>query len=73
MIFSKVDLKTAFSDAAAGRVFTSGMEVTPLYCFLHEPANQERFFNMMKIVGAVTLLGIFLLFVYLRSGKKSAL
>ncbi len=73
MIFSSVDLKNAFGEAAAGKVFLSGTDVTPLFCFLHEPANQERFFTIMKMAGALTMLGIFLLFVYLRSGKKSAL
>jgi len=71
MTFSAIDLKTAFADASLGKVFTSGTGVTPLFCFLHEPANQERFFNMLKVTGALTLLGLFLLFVYLRSGKKS--
>ncbi|MDA8240782.1 MAG: SCO family protein [Nitrospiraceae bacterium] len=71
MTFSAVDLKTAFSDASDGKVFASGKGVTPLFCFLHEPANQELFFNMLKVTGALTLLGLFLLFVYLRSGKKS--
>jgi protein SCO1/2 len=72
MVFSAVDLKTAIGDASAGKVFTAGTGVTPLFCFLHEPANQEKFFSMLRMAGAITLLGIFLLFVYLRSGKKSA-
>ncbi len=72
MMFSAVDLKTAFDDASSGKVFISGTDVTPLFCFLHEPANQERFYDMLKAAGAVTMLGIFLLFVYLRSGKKTA-
>jgi protein SCO1/2 len=71
MTFSAIDLKTAFDDASAGKVFTSGTGVTPLFCFLHEPASQERFFNILRMSGAFTLLGLFLLFVYLRSGKKS--
>jgi protein SCO1/2 len=71
MMFSAVDLKTAFDDAGAGKVFVSGTGVMPLLCFLHEPANQERFFYILKMAGAFTLLGLFLLFVYLRSGNKS--
>ncbi|MGE5299482.1 MAG: SCO family protein [Acidobacteriota bacterium] len=71
MTFSAIDLKTGFADASLGKVFASGRGVTPLFCFLHEPANQVRFFNMLKVTGALTLLGLFLLFVYLRSGKKS--
>jgi protein SCO1/2 len=70
MTFSAVDLKTALGDASAGKVFTSGTGVSPLFCFLHEPANQERFFNMLKVSGALTLIGLFVLFVYLISLKK---
>jgi protein SCO1/2 len=71
MIFSVVELKTAFGDASVGKVVTSGMGATPLFCFLHEPPNQQRFFNILRLSAAFTLIGLFLLFVYLRSGKKS--
>ena len=71
MTFSAIDLMNAFSDAAVGRVYTGGA-VTPLFCFLHEPANQEKFFNILKVSGTLTVLALFLLFVYLKGQRKHA-
>ncbi len=71
MLFSAFDLKSAFTDAAAGRISTGG-SVTPLYCFLHEPANQERFFNILKVSATLTVLAFVFLFLFLRRERRPA-
>jgi hypothetical protein len=67
--FSAFDLKNAFHEASVGKVFTGG-KATPLFCFLHEPANQEKYFNILKVSGTLTVLALFLLFLYLRGQRK---
>jgi protein SCO1/2 len=71
MVLSSLGLKNAFLDASMERVSTGG-SVTPMYCFLHEPANQERFYNMLKVSGTLTVLALFFLFVYLKGRRRSA-
>ncbi len=71
MVFSALDLKNAFLDAAMRKVST-GWSVTPLYCFLHEPANQEKFFTILKISGILTVLAFVLLFAYLKGQRTPA-
>jgi len=71
MVFSAFGLKNAFLDASMEKVSTGG-NITPMYCFLHEPANQKRFFDMLKVSGTMTVLALFLLFVYLKGQRKSA-
>lgn len=71
MVFSGAGLKNAFLDASAGRVST-GEDVTPMYCFPEEPSKQEKFFNMLKVSGTLTVLALFFLFVYLKGQTKSA-
>ena len=71
MVFPALGLKNAFLDASDERVSTGG-SVTPMYCFLHEPAKQEKFFNILKVSGAITVLAFFLLFVYLRGQRRPA-
>jgi len=71
MVFSALGLKDAFLDASIERVSTGG-SVTPMYCFLHEPANQEKFFNILKVSGALTALALFFLFVYLKGQRRPA-
>jgi protein SCO1/2 len=71
MFFSSLGLKAAFIEASIEKVSTGG-SVTPLYCFLHEPANQEKFFNILKVSGALTALALFFLFVYLRGQRRPA-
>jgi protein SCO1/2 len=71
MVFSALGLKNAFLDASMGKVST-GSNVTPMYCFLHEPPNQEKFFTILKVSGTITVLAIFLLFVYLKGQKRPA-
>ncbi len=70
MVFSALGLKDAFIEASMGKVSTGG-RVTPMYCFLHEPPNQEKFFNMLKVSGTLTVLTLFLLFVYLKGQKRT--
>jgi protein SCO1/2 len=71
MVFSVLGLKNAFLDASMEKVSTGG-NITPMYCFLHEPANQEKFFNILKVSGTLTVLAFLLLFVYLKGQRKSA-
>jgi hypothetical protein len=71
MVFSALAIKDAFFGASVERVSTGG-STTPLYCFLHEPANQERFFHILKISGTMTVLALFFLFVYLKGQRKPA-
>jgi len=71
MVFSALALKNAFLDASDGKVSTGG-SITPMYCFLHEPAKQEKFFNILKVSGALTVLAFFLLFVYLKGQRRPA-
>lgn len=71
MIFSAFGLKNAFLDASMEKV-SPGCNETPLYCFLHEPANQEKYYRILKVSGVITVLTMFLLFVYLRGKRGSA-
>ncbi len=71
MLFSALELKSAFTDAAVGKISTGG-SVTPLYCFLHEPANQERFFNILKVSGTLTVLAFVFLFFLLKRQRRPA-
>ncbi len=68
--FSEVDLVTGITEAAQGKVSTAAKK-EPLYCFLHEPVQQKRFFSMLRISGVITLALLFLLFFFLRKGKSS--
>jgi protein SCO1/2 len=69
MVLPALGLKNAFLDASIGKV-SKGGNATPLFCFLHEPVNQGKFFNMLKVSGVLTVLAFFMLFVYLRSQKR---
>ena len=71
MVFPAFGLKNAFLDASDETVSTGG-SVMPMYCFLHEPAKQEKFFNILKVSGALTVLAFFLLFVYLKRQRRPA-
>ncbi len=72
LAFSAIDLETAFTDASAGKVSVSAAGVAPLFCFMHEPANQKKFFTILKVCGSLTILASLFLFVYLRGQGKSA-
>jgi protein SCO1 len=70
VIFSPVAFTGALTDAAEGKVGTC-LKNTPLLCFPHEPVQQERFYKILSISGAVTLLLIFSLFMYLKMRGKN--
>jgi protein SCO1/2 len=69
MTFSAVDFVGALTDASKGTIGES-IKKTPLICFPHEPELQERFFRVLAISGAVTLLSVIGLFIYLRVTSK---
>jgi protein SCO1 len=68
--FPTVTFTGAITDAGKGRVGTC-LQNTPLLCFPHEPAQQETFYDILSISGAVTLLLVFSLFVYLKTREKN--
>jgi len=65
VMFSTVDFARAVSEASTG-ITGSGIKQGPLLCFPHEPEQQAKFFSMLRIFGAATLVLITALFVYLR-------
>ena len=69
--FSEVDLAAGIREASQGKV-SAGTKKEPLYCFLHEPEQQKRFFSILRISGALTLGLLLSLFFFLRKGKGSA-
>lgn len=68
--FSPIGLSQALAAASQGKAgAVTGKEF--LYCFPHEPYRQQRFYHILAAVGAGTLIGLALLFVYLAlSGRK---
>ena len=68
--FSNIILSQALTDASQGKAgAASGKEF--LYCFPHEPYRQQVFYHILAAVGAGTIIGLALLFVYLAlSGRK---
>jgi protein SCO1/2 len=68
--FSEIDLATGIGEASQGKV-SPATKKEPLYCFLHEPEQQKRFFSILKIAGAITLGLLLSLFLALRKGKAS--
>jgi len=72
VIFSTLEFVGALADASRGAV-GDHIKRTPLLCFPHEPEQQERFFHLLSILGAITLLLLLALFIYLNAaGRKSA-
>jgi protein SCO1/2 len=68
--FSPFELNTALTDASQEKVF-AGRASSLLYCFPHEPKNQETFFSILSIAGSSMLLLLAVLFIYLiRTSKK---
>jgi protein SCO1/2 len=68
--FSATILSRALTNASRGEI-----SLTPksgfLYCFPHEPKEQERFFHILMLIGGGTVIGLALFFVYLSlSGRK---
>jgi protein SCO1/2 len=63
--FLPVDLTTAINDAAKGKVRT--WSINPIrWCFPGISREQEIFYTVLSIVGALTLIGLALLFIYLK-------
>jgi protein SCO1/2 len=68
--FSPIGLALALADASQGKAgAATGREF--LYCFPHEPYRQQGFYHILAAIGAGTIIGLALLFVYLAlSGRK---
>jgi protein SCO1 len=69
MTFPAVDFAGALTDASKGTIGESIKRI-PLICFPHEPELQNRFFRVLAISGAVMLLLVIGLFIYLRVSSK---
>jgi len=69
VMFSTVDFTGALIDASKG-IVGAHIKRTPLLCFPHEPEQEERFFHILSILGAITLLLILVLFIYLKATTK---
>ena len=67
--FSPVDFSTALIDTSKG-VAKAGVRRAPLLCFPHEPGQQKKFFKILAILGAITLLLMASLFIYLSLTSK---
>ncbi len=68
--FSEVELATGITEASRGKVSTAAKK-EPLYCFLHEPEQQKRFFRILRISGLITLVLLLSLFFFLRKRSNS--
>jgi protein SCO1/2 len=75
--FSAIELSHALADASQEKLGEPTKKEF-LYCFPHEPQGQQRFFNILTAAGAITIVCLVLLFVYLsltgrkpREGKRS--
>lgn len=69
--FSAIDFTKALTGASVGKV-EAGVRTSPLLCFPHEPGRQEKFFDVMKILGVITLASVASLFVYLNLTANKA-
>ena len=69
--FSALELETSLTDASRGKI-GAAVKRAFLYCFPHEPKNQAIFFRLLSVIGTVTLIGIVVLFIFLKktSSKK---
>jgi protein SCO1/2 len=75
--FSPIELSQALADASQEKVGPA-IKKEFLYCFPHKPQGQQRFFSILTIVGAITIVCLAAFFVYLsltgrkpREGKRS--
>jgi protein SCO1/2 len=75
--FSAIELSRALVDASQEKVGPA-TDKEFLYCFPHKPQGQQRFFTILTIVGAITIVCLAAFFVYLsltgrklREGKRS--
>jgi protein SCO1/2 len=67
--FAPVDVKMALMAAKTGtpeQIISSVLSV----CFGHDPASNQLVFNVMRVVGAVTVVFLAGFFVFLRSTKR---
>ena len=71
VMFSTVEFTGALIDASKG-IVSDHIKTTPLLCFPHEPEQQERFFHLLSILGAITLLLLLALFIYLKATTKKS-
>jgi protein SCO1/2 len=69
IIFSPAELMVELANAARGTV-SSSLKKQVLYCFTHQPANQDRFFRILSVAGVVTLLSVVGFFIYLRASSR---
>jgi protein SCO1 len=70
IIFSPAELTLELANASRGTVMSS-VKKQVLYCFSHQPANQDRFFMLLSVAGVVTLLAMIGFFIYLKTtGRK---
>jgi len=68
--FSPIGLSQALAAADKGKTGAATREGF-LFCFPHEPQRQQVFYHILAAVGAGTIIGLALLFVYLAlSGRK---
>jgi protein SCO1/2 len=69
IIFSPAELTVELANASRGTV-SSSLKKQVLFCFTHQPANQGLFYNLLSAAGAVTLLLVVILFIYLKVTSK---
>jgi protein SCO1/2 len=68
--FSAVNLTQVLADASRGKV-GSATGAGFLFCFPHEPSRQQGFYTLLSVAGAVTIICLGALFIYLAaSGRK---
>jgi len=67
--FSAIGLSQALADAEQGKAGAStGKEF--LYCFPHEPYRQQGFYHILAAIGAGTIIGLAVFFVYLSLSER---
>jgi len=71
VMFSTVEFGAAINDASKG-IVGSHIKRAPLLCFPHQPEQQERFFHILSTLGAITLVLLLALFIYLRATTKKS-
>jgi len=69
IIFSPAELTVELANASR-RTVSSSLKKQVLFCFTHQPANQGLFYNLLSAAGAVTLLLVVILFIYLKVTSK---
>jgi protein SCO1/2 len=67
--FSAVDLSQVLTDASRGKIGAATHKEF-LYCFPHEPEGQQRFFHVLMLIGAGTVIALVAFFVYLSLNRR---